>query len=367
MNSEYYTGWLTHWGDPYMATANATLVAATLSKILGYKNASVNMYMYHGGTNFGFMNGANTNGTNFMPSVTSYDYDAPLDEAGDPTDKYFLIRDAISQHAPVPSGPLPAPALKGSYGPIAFPQQVSLFAEGVLQPPFTTPIFTSSTYSFERLGLDFGFLLYRTNLTRELNTTSTLAFTPRDRAWVYLDGEYMGIVYRGSNDTITLPPQMNTSSVLDILVENMGRINYGTFLMDPKGLGSGVICDFFFVYDWTAYPLPLNNLDALPYGARTNGNGPSFFRGTFNINGPVLDTYFNMQGWSKGNVFVNGFNLGRYWWVGPQLSLYVPAPLLRSGVNEVIVFETEGTQSKFITSQAKPEYSLNSTAVHLNR
>jgi len=358
MNSEFYTGWLTHWGDAEMANVSTADVVKYLNELLAYKNASVNMYMYHGGTNFGFWNGANGNFTFYQPQVTSYDYLAPVSEAGDPTEKYFLIRDVISMYEPVPSGPLPDPSKKGNYGTITLNEQVSLFAPGVLAPPFTTPIPTPSTFTFERMGVGYGFVLYRTNLTRELNTSSTLTFTPKDRAWVYLDGEYLGLLYNGVNSSIGVPALMVETAVLDILVENMGRINYGRAMTDFKGLGPiGVICDGYYTFGWVAYPLPLTDLSSLQFEKRITNDGPTFFRGYFNIDGEPMDTFFNMEGWSKGNVFINGFNLGRYWHIGPQLSLYVPAPVLVNGVNEVIVFETEGTSSTGIISQENPVYS----------
>jgi len=165
-------------------------------------------------------------------------------------------------------------------------------------------------------------------------------------------------VYRDANSSIALPAKPVSTVVLDILVENMGRINYGPALTDFKGLGPvGVLCDNYYLFGWTIYPLPLTSLSGLPFQTRTTGDGPSFFKGTFSIEGTPLDTYFNMEGWTKGNVFVNGFNLGRYWHVGPQLSLYVPAPLLVNGTNEVIVFETEGAFSESIISQIQPTYS----------
>jgi len=155
---------------------------------------------------------------------------------------------------------------------------------------------------------------------------------------------------RGVNNSVALPG----GSRLDILVENMGRINYGPYLRDPKGIPDGVLWQGHYVHGWEAFPLPLTQVASLKFGPYVSSKGPSFFRGTFMVNGTPYDTFLVTAGWSKGCAFVNGFNVGRYWKVGPQYSLYIPAALLRSGENEIILFETENTTAAFVTLQENP-------------
>jgi len=160
---------------------------------------------------------------------------------------------------------------------------------------------------------------------------------------------------RGVNNTIVLPAGI----LLDILVENMGRVNYGRYLRDLKGIPDGVIWQGQYVSNWETFPLPMNQLSSLPFTPSYTTSGPAFYQGKFNITGatPLLDTYLVTLGWTKGNAWVNGFNVGRYWNVGPQYSLYVPAAILKVGENEVIVFETEITDSLSVTFQTTPVYA----------
>jgi beta-galactosidase len=354
MNSEYYSGWLTHWGESHMASVNSSVVTASLIKILDYQNASVNVYMFQGGTNYGFMNGANSGSTtDFEPSVTSYDYDSPLNEAGDPTQKYFDMCNVIRKYNPttIPL-PSPTPSPNGNYGTVKMTQQLSIF--DALFEPFTKSVTTASTYTFERLGLDYGFVLYRTKIANSPN--GALQVDPRDRAWIFLDGKFLGVLQRGVNSSVNLPSGTN----LDILVENMGRINYGPYMNDPKGIPNGVRLLGQYVYDWESILIPMKDVSLLSgkFGQYATGEGPSFYRGTFTIDDTPRDTYLATAGWSKGNVFINGFSVGRYWRIGPQYTLYVPAAILVKGNNEVIIFESENTTTPAVVFQNVPKYSV---------
>jgi len=192
--------------------------------------------------------------------------------------------------------------------------------------------------------------LYRKTITKVGSTA--LVFEPKDRAWVFLDGKYIGVLQRGKDTQITIP----SGAQLDILVENMGRVNYGRYINDPKGIPNGVLFQGQFLNDWESFPLSLKDLSPLRFGPYVNGTGPSFFRGVFTVPGDrPYDTYLVADGWSKGNAFVNGFNVGRYWKVGPQYSLYIPAAVLRTGENEIIIFELESATSSFVTLQNSPK------------
>ncbi|MBW7458842.1 beta-galactosidase, partial [Paenibacillus sepulcri] len=199
----------------------------------------------------------------------------------------------------------------------------------------------------ETVGQEYGFILYSTRITGPRSGMQLMLQEVRDRALVFADGMYAGAVERWN--PLALPLEVPPDGVrLDILVENMGRVNYGPLMRDAKGITEGVRLDNQFLYDWTIYPLPLDSLEGLAFetliGQRQPGTDrlPAFYRGTFQVDDRA-DTFLRLDGWSKGSVFLNGFNLGRYWEEGPARTLYVPAPLLKEGKNELIVFELHGT------------------------
>jgi len=173
-----------------------------------------------------------------------------------------------------------------------------------------------------------------------------------DRATVFVDKKFQGIVQRGVNISVTI----SKGSQLDILVENMGRVNHGKYTKEFKGITQPVRLGTQTLSTWQMFSLPFTEGTAskVSFGSRANGEGPSLFRGTFSISGNPLDTFVNMNGWGKGIALINGFNLGRYWWVGPQHTLYLPAPVLKSGQNELIIFEVEGTKSSSVVLQTTP-------------
>lgn len=349
MCMEYWNGWFDHWGKPHH-TRDAADAAAVLEEMLAL-GASVNFYMFHGGTNFGFFNGANCQEPNlYEPTITSYDYDALLDETGEPTAKYFAARDIIARHAQTEQASLPElppPAARRAYGRVELTEQAALFGQ---LDALSAPVEAISPLPMEKFGQQYGFILYTTRVSGPRPEERLFLQEVRDRALVFLDGAYKGTIERGQTVQslpIAIPPE---GARLDILVENMGRINYGPYLKDAKGITEGVRLGFQFLFGWTVRPLPMEDLSQLHYersdsldshdsqSSDERGDQPRFYRGSFRI-GERADTFLDMKGWAKGVVFINGFNLGRYWDRGPQRTLYVPAPLLRAGDNEIIIFE----------------------------
>jgi beta-galactosidase len=331
--SELYPGWLTHWGEPW-ARVKTEDVLSELDWLLSHRK-SFSLYMFHGGTNFGFWAGANF-GDKYEPDVTSYDYDAPLNERGEPTAKYFAIRDLLRRYQPKGTllAELPGPVPAIEIPEITFTESASLFDN--LPDPIRAP----QPRPMESFGQNHGFILYRTKLVGR--RSGRLEITDlHDYANVYVDGRYLGTLNRARNESgIDIPDSDPPHGSLDILVEGMGRINYGPLLMDRKGITDRVTLGRMTLMTWDVHSLPMEEEDLarLKFGPGTVREPAVFFRGTFDLQA-VGDTYLDMSGWKKGVVWVNGHNLGRYWDIGPQKRLYCPAPFLKQGPNEIIVFD----------------------------
>jgi beta-galactosidase len=349
MCMEFWNGWFDHWSEPHH-TREGKDAAEVLDKMLEM-GASVNFYMFHGGTNFGFMNGANYYG-GLQPTVTSYDYDAPISEAGELTEKYHLYRNVISKYVKVDDEILPEPIPKRAFGSLTFSKSAPLFDA---LDKLTKPIQRTCPESMEKLGQNYGFILYRNQVVGPRKENKLTIHDLHDRALIFLDGEFKGIMEGDQKEPMILDIP-GSSAQLDILVENMGRINYGPHLKDYnyKGITEGVWLGTQFLFDWTIYPLPLDDLSGLQFTEGDPGDCPGFFQATLNIDEPA-DTFLSMEGWKKGVVFINGFNLGRYWEVGPTKTMYIPAPLLKKGENEIIIFELEGRKSLTALLTDKPD------------
>ena len=330
--TEFWIGWFDRWGGSH-AVRDPGQAARELDEVLA-TGASVNLYMFHGGTNFGFTNGANDKHT-YRPTVTSYDYDAPLDEAGDPTEKFTAFREVIGKYAPLPDGPVPGPADKLALEPVALTESAALLDSAHL---LGEPVRSREPLTMEQLGQDFGFVLYETLLSAAGPALLELEQV-RDRAQVFVDGRPVGVLERENHEHALAFDVPRAGAVLTLLVENQGRVNYGPGIHDRKGLPGQVLLDGTPLVDWTSRPLPMTRPDALAFATTTRPpTGPAFHRGTFELTG-TADTFLHLDGWTKGNAWINGFALGRYWSRGPQRSLYVPAPVLREGVNEIVVLE----------------------------
>ncbi|KAI4501636.1 hypothetical protein M0802_003513 [Mischocyttarus mexicanus] len=342
VNSEFYPGWLTHWEEPFQKVP-ANAVQNKLDEMLAV-NASLNIYMFYGGTNFGFTSGANGDTKTFSPQLTSYDYDAPLTEAGDPTNKYFQIRNVISKYLPLPNISIPTVSPKGDYGPVLLEPVLELF-EPSSRELFGSPVlYSSELQTFEQLGLPHWLVLYETSIPSKYTEVMVLNGTIKDRALVYVDDNLAGILDRTHNiNSISLLTLY--SQRLKILVENQGHLNYGNKIHDFKGIFN-VTLDRIPLSSWNITGFRLSNLNGLnSFESKTieNGDlqkGPVFLRSYFQITGQPLDTYLDTTGWGKGVAYVNGYNLGRYWpLAGPQMTLYVPAPFLKSGENVLEILE----------------------------
>jgi len=368
--SELYPGWLTHWGEKW-ARVSARDVVKDLRWLLDHKK-SFNLYVVHGGTNFGFWAGANM-GESFQPDVTSYDYDAPIDEMGRPTPKYDAIRELLAKYSregtDEPEGkisaetPMPSPVLE--IPSLTLTESASLF-DGL-----RSPIKSAQPKPMEFLGQNQGYILYRTHLVGHRSGKLKI-WELHDYANVYVDGKFVGTLNRAKKeDTIEIPKSDPPAENLDILVEGMGHINFGQFMIDRKGITDRVTLNGMTLMDWEIYSLPMDaafiaGIKFKPMGLTTprtstaaagSAAAPApavktasqqplrpgmFYRGSFELN-YLGDVCLDMSGWKKGVVWVNGRNLGRYWEIGPQKSLYCPAPFLRNGRNEIVVFDMHKT------------------------
>lgn len=334
MCGEFWNGWFDHWGEEHHSRS-ADDAAQELERMLSL-GGSVNFYMFHGGTNFGYMAGANHTGSRYQPDVGSYDYDAPLDEAGAPTAKFHAFREVIARYVHMPELRLPPPIPRRSYGTVRLESSARVFDQ---LDRLSTPIREPAPVPMEQLGQNYGFVLYRTTVRGPREALPLVLQDVHDRALVFVDGEYRGVIDRDGTEPAVELAFGPGSFRLDILVEAMGRVNYGPRLHDRKGITHGVRLGNQFLYDWTIYPLPLDDPDDPAYGPWAPAhNDPALHRGSFTVDDPA-DTFLALPGWTKGVVWVNGFNLGRYWDVGPQRTLYVPAPKLRRGENRIVVFE----------------------------
>ncbi|XP_041896968.1 beta-galactosidase-1-like protein [Corvus kubaryi] len=348
VNSEYYTGWLDYWGEAHASTS-AAWVAQGLEDMLQL-GASVNMYMFHGGTNFAYWSGADYK-DQYKPVTTSYDYDAPLSEAGDPTEKLFAIRMVISKFQPLPVGPMPPATPKYAYGWVALRKYADLLdVLDVLCP--SGPILSQFPLPFEALKQAHGFVVYHTQLPWDVPDPATLAAPPHsicDRGYVMLQKEYQGTLERDGQTTLHVTGR--AGDTLDILLENMGRISFGANTSDFKGLLGNLSLNSRPLSNWLIYPLAIDTAvqqgwphAALPESSSGGSVGPAFYTGTFETPGIAWDTFVKFPGWSKGLLWINGFNLGRYWTRrGPQQTLFVPGSVLHVGrPNNITVLELEG-------------------------
>ncbi len=338
MCMEFWCGWFDAFGQEHH-TRKTEEIISELEYFLK-NDYSFNIYMFHGGTNFGFMNGANTysNEEDYHPICSSYDYGAPLSETGDRTELYYAIREAISKKTGTMSALTAKESEKKAYGRVAFTAQADLF-ENLDNIGETT--YSAFPLQMEDLGQAYGYILYQTTPPIE----GGISFEKlADRANVFVNGIPKGVCERGGVNTLEPVACENGKYELSVLVENWGRVNYGAFVLDRKGLQN--ICIFNRrVYGWNCTTLKMNNLDKLCYGKLTEELSvkPTFYKGSVTVDAPA-DSFLRLDGFKKGFAVVNGFNLGRYYTEkGPQRALYVPKSVLKQGKNEIVVFDTDGT------------------------
>ena len=346
MSGEYWAGWFDHWGEKHHVTDGAQ-EAAELAWMLR-SGDSVNMYMFDGGTSFGWMNGSNSDGSDFQPDTTSYDYDAPLDESGAPRQKYFAFRDAIAAATgKTPARPPPSPALK-SFAIDSHMESASLW-ENLPQPKESDALLT-----MEDVGQAYGYILYRTKLNAGEGGELVLDGL-HDYAQVYLDRTLIGTLDRRLGTKSLTVPTLKAAGTMDILVENSGRVNYShVILTERKGLTGKVLLGGRAPKHWSIYSLAMNDLDALHFH-RQPCEGPCFFRVSMHVP-ETADTYLNTHDIQKGMVWINGRALGRAWSIGPQYSLFTPGPWLHKGDDTITFFDLMGGAKDCIRSESAPVF-----------
>uniref|UniRef100_A0A4W4GY84 Beta-galactosidase n=1 Tax=Electrophorus electricus TaxID=8005 RepID=A0A4W4GY84_ELEEL len=338
---EYWCGWFDVWGEPHHIFSAQDMIAAV--KELMDRGISFNLYMFHGGSSFGFTSGAVDFGS-YKPQVNSYDYDAPLTESGDYTTKYHLLRDLLgSYQSKLPQ--LPAVQGRKVYEPVVFSQHMSFWESlRCTDMPFKSndPVNMENLSVNHNSGQSYGYTLYETSIYRggALHSRNHV----RDKALVFIDKHLIGILDYRTQETAV--PHSERERILGLLVENCGRVNFGPALNEQrKGLVGDITLNHTPLKKFTMYSLDMtpnfiNRLQSLKWKSTDEKPlYPAFFRGSMAVDGQPRDTFVKLPGWSKGVVFVNGQNLGRHWSVGPQNTLYLPASWLKSGDNQVIVFE----------------------------
>jgi len=342
-SSETYPGWLTHWGEEWARPDTAGLLKEI--KFLMDNKKSFNLYVIHGGTNFGYTAGANSGGKGYEPDVTSYDYDAPINEQGQATPKYMALRrllgSYLSKGSKLPPIPDPIPAYD-------IPS-IGLTTFSSVWDNLPKPVNSVQPKPFEAYNQDYGFILYTTELIGHKKGKLTVTDL-HDYATVFLNGEFIGTLDRREGiSSIDIPESKAANPVLEILVEGMGRINFAQQLIDRKGITDRVTLNGMTLMNWKVYNLPMDEkfIYDLRSSSRTPGKRGIFFKGNFFLGAPG-DTFLDLSNFKKGIAWVNGHNLGRYWSIGPQKRLYCPASFLRQGTNEMIVFDLLQTEPQIV-------------------
>jgi beta-galactosidase len=343
-NSEYWVGWFDHWGGTHAHTSVED-EAANLDWMLrqGY---SVSLYMFHGGTSFGWMNGANIDGGVYGPDVTSYDYDSPLDESGRPTTKYFKFRDVIAKATGITPPPIPEIAAPISIPVVTMTETASLWSN------LPEPIHSDQVLSMEDVDQSYGYILYRTKL-KKMASSELVLDELHSYAQVYLDRKLVGTLDRRlKQDRLALPATAGDAR-LDILVENTGRVNFGHAITGERaGITKQVSLNGVPLLGWEIFSLPIPAVNKLHFSTKPC-EGACFYRGNFNL-AAVGDTFLDTSQFAKGELWLNGQALGRVWNVGPQKTLYTPEPWLNKGRNEVVVLDLQGHLGATVRGLEKP-------------
>ncbi|MFI3131870.1 beta-galactosidase family protein [Mammaliicoccus sciuri] len=352
MCMEFWDGWFNRWGDDIIKRESDDLVAEVRTAV---QQGHINLYMFHGGTNYGFWNGCSARGSVDLPQITSYDYDAPLNEMGNPTQKYYDLQKMLKEEIPhiEQAEPLIKDFIELKH--IQLQDKVSLF--NVLDE---ISYKTTSKYpeTMEEAGDGLGYMLYRTKVHKDSPVEKFRIVDARDRVKMYIDGEHVYTAYQQEiGDTFEAELQSEDPQI-DILVENMGRVNYGYKLLastQRKGLGQGLMQDLHFVQDYEQFHIQLEQLNKEHFEEEWIKDTPALYRYVFMLN-EANNTHIDVSAFSKGVVLVNGVNIGRYWNVGPTASLYISKTLLHEGENEIIIFDTEGTYNQEINLVKEPKF-----------
>ena len=356
MCSEYWSGWFDGWGRAH-ETRPATDMVKGISTMLD-NGISFSLYMTHGGTSFGWWAGANNTG--FAPDCTSYDYDAPIDEQGAATEKYYQLRELLQKHSDVklPAVPKPLPII--SIPEVKFEEMALLFRAGNMPQA----IKSHDALPVEQYNQGYGNILYTTTLPA-LKAGAYLRISDMcDYAIVTIDGNKVGELYRGNGyeTTLQIKNEVKAGAQLEIFIEVMGRINYSKLIHDPKGITDKVEVfttdgknDLTYnLKDWNVYLYPYDlDYNDMSYIPTAIGDQPAYYRATFNLK-KTGDTYLDMRTWGKGLVWVNGHCIGRFWQVGPQQTLYLPGCWLKKGKNEIVVLDVTGPTQAKVEGLTKP-------------
>lgn len=346
---EFWVGWFDHWGNGGHMKGNLEESVKDLDEIL--KCGNVNIYMFHGGTNFGFMNGSNYY-DELSPDVTSYDYDAVLTEDGQITEKYRQFQKVIGKYVDIPDVKFSTQITRMSYGKLDVVEKTGLFES---LEELTVPIESVFPTCMEKCGQNYGYILYESNLEHQNKVQTVQLLGANDRANVFLDEEPVAVMYDKELLTETKLENDQKHDKISILVENMGRVNFSYKMnYQRKGIDQGVLINGRLKSNWKQFPLPLDNIDKLTYTKGYRKGTPGFYKFVFYAE-EIGDTFLDFDGWGKGCAFVNGVNIGRFWEIGPQKRLYIPGPLLKKGENTIVIFETEGKSCDTISLEDMPD------------
>lgn len=361
MCSEFWSGWFDKWGANHETRPAADMIAG-IDEMLS-KGISFSLYMTHGGTNWGHWAGANSPG--YAPDVTSYDYDAPISESGQTTPKYWELREMMAKH----NDGKKLPGVPKTIKPIAI-KKFNFTEVAPLFPNLPEAKKDKDIKTMEEYDQGFGSILYRTTLP-ELKDGGLLTVNDtHDYAQIFIDGKYIGKLDRRNGEKALKIPACGKGSQLDILVEAMGRINFGRAIKDFKGITDNVtvtedrdghkfVCD---LKNWEVFNLEdtpefYNSMEFMPIGAFSAGEDGRLpigvYKGTFDVKKPS-DTFLNFETWGKGLVYVNGIGIGRIWEIGPQQTLYVPGCWLKESENEIMVFDIVGPKEAVSEGLTEP-------------
>lgn len=350
MCGEFWVGWFDHWGNGGHMRGNLEESVKDLDDMLNLGN--VNIYMFEGGTNFGFMNGSNYYDC-LTPDVTSYDYDALLTEDGQVTEKYRRYKEIIAKYAPIPEVKFTTDIKRIAYGDLKCEGKVSLFS---CLDDLSKKVYSPYPVSMEKLDQSYGYILYRSTLHTEDKVNSLRLWQANDRANIFIDEEPFVVLY--DRELLKEHKQEKEDTLnkkFDILMENMGRVNFGPYMdRQRKGIDHCVQVNGHMHNEWDIYTLPLDNIDKVDFSKEYKEGIPGFYKFSFEAT-ESGDTFLDFDGFGKGVAFINGFNLGRFWEIGPQKRLYIPAPLIKKGKNEIVIFETDGKVKDFISLKSEPD------------
>jgi beta-galactosidase len=355
MCSEYWTGWFDHWGRPHETRSVASFIGS-LKDMLDRK-ISFSLYMAHGGTSFGQWGGANA--PPYSAMVSSYDYNAPIDEQGSPTEKFFAVRDLLKNYLQEGETLPDPPAAKNIISLPAF----QLNEVAPLFQNLPAPKTSKDIQPMEMFDQGWGRILYRTHISPSPVKRKLLISDVADWALVFVDGKQVGRIDRRMGGNSVELPAMSKRAQLDILVEATGRVNYGKAIVDRKGITKQVLLlkakDSLRVKDWKVYNFPVHYAfqAKAKFSASGSAKGPAWYKGKFTVSN-TGDTWLDMSTWGKGMVWVNGYNIGRFWKIGPQQALFMPGCWLKKGSNEIIVLDLETPTARTIKGLDHPVIDL---------